>query len=369
MTLVFVSLIFTSSPRSPPIFVFYSALSAIFGTFGDKKICIKKKDFFYFFIEDMLHELLNPDVLYPVLEFLSPGSDLPLRLTSRSLRDGIKECQPSSISVPHDFLCSEAILDWAVNKMRMPTNKLCGIKLGGVYGDRYVDADILLVAAKYGKLAGIDWIFKGGYTGDSSATQVAVKYGQVEAIKRLRAHGFVWDEFTCNHAADAAYYGQVPMLRYLLNEANPPCPIDSRATEYAARQGHLGVLQFLRQEAKTQSTTELWGESICQNAVMCQDHAQSVKILQWLREVADPPVPWGQSCSQAAHEGNLLALQYTRLIANPPCNWARAWCLHWATSNKSFPNGHPHVVQWIHSQPDNDGDSSYQPYFISSDDE
>ena len=50
----------------------------------------------------------------------------------------------------------------------------------------------------------------------------------------------------CEHAAAE---GNLHVLKWLREEANPPCPWDSRTCIRAAANGHLHVLKWLREEA------------------------------------------------------------------------------------------------------------------------
>jgi hypothetical protein len=283
-----------------------------------------------------------------MIEFLGVGALLALILTSKKLRELVKEICPSLVSIPHMHLESVVFADWAVDKMGMPVDDLCFVRLIG-WGD-IDDANILLVAIKYGQLAGIDWSYERGYTGDWWTSPVAAKYGQVEAMKRLRAHGCEWNEDSCNMAA---YYGHVHMLRYLLNEANPPCPVDSYATNWAAEDGRLEALQFLRQEVNPPVP---WGSGVCHAAAECKDSAQSVKILRWMHEENIPPPPWSNACDFATYYGNLPALQYMRLDAPIKAKWNRSQCLSTATEYS-----HTDIVKWINNQPAaEDDNTSYE---------
>ena len=60
-----------------------------------------------------------------------------------------------------------------------------------------------------------------------------------------------WDEWTINAAA---CQGNLEMVKYCV--ANE-CPIDSGACAYAAKNGHLEVLKYLREEAKAPWDSEL----------------------------------------------------------------------------------------------------------------
>jgi hypothetical protein len=76
------------------------------------------------------------------------------------------------------YLDSAALADWAVDKMGIPTERLCEILLGD-FGIPIVssssincvhislfdnpNASIYHVAIKYGQLVGIDWSYERGY--------------------------------------------------------------------------------------------------------------------------------------------------------------------------------------------------------------
>jgi hypothetical protein len=114
----------------------------------------------------------------------------------------------------------------------MPTKDV-GIKIH-LLGEDIPNANILDLATMYGEVAGIEWCYEHGYTGNFQTSQLAAKCGKVEAMKRLRAHDCPWDEGSCY---EASMQGKMPMLRYMLKEAKPPCRVDFMATYSAAEGG------------------------------------------------------------------------------------------------------------------------------------
>jgi hypothetical protein len=99
----------------------------------------------------------------------------------------------------------------------------------------------------------------------------------------------------------------VKMLRLTYN-----CPWDSDACSYAAWNGHLHILQWLR----SQDPPCPWDSDLCSYAAW-NGH---LHVLQWARS-QDPPCPWeSDACNNAATKGHLHVLQWLR-NQNPPCPW------------------------------------------------
>ena len=101
------------------------------------------------------------------------------------------------------------------------------------------------------------------------------------------------------------------------------------AFRWAAENGHLDVLQWLREQGCD------WNEGTCGGAAA----GGHLDVLRWAVENGAPWVPG--NCRVAAYHGQLEALQWLR--ANG-CPWNRADCLESATS--------PEVIEWIEAQPE-----------------
>lgn len=77
------------------------------------------------------------------------------------------------------------------------------------------------------------------------------------------------------------------------------------------------------------------------SSLTCRDAAKNghLHILQWLRN-QDPPCFWeSKTCSYTAKNGLLHVLKWLR-SQNPPCDW---YCDTCANSR----NGHLHVIKWL----------------------
>jgi hypothetical protein len=102
-------------------------------------------------IDSQLAEMIISDIpltdmiiISRAVEFLGDGAILALALVSKRLKDLVKEICPTLVSVPHMHLDRAALVDWAVDKMGMPVEDLCEIKLIWRLFD--INADILHVA-------------------------------------------------------------------------------------------------------------------------------------------------------------------------------------------------------------------------------
>ena len=111
-----------------------------------------------------------------------------------------------------------------------------------------------------------------------------------------------WDYRTINMAV---HRGNLEMVKYCV--ANE-CPIDEEACEYAARNGHLECLKYLREEAKApwEALTAAWA------ALYGRLH-----ILEYLVERKYTHFS-KYACQWAAEKGHLDCLKYLRETAKAP---------------------------------------------------
>ena len=109
---------------------------------------------------------------------------------------------------------------------------------------------------------------------------------------------------------------------------------NTKICAYAARNGHLAVLQW----ARAQDPPCDWDARVCRFAAQ-NGH---LAVLQWAR-AQDPPCPWDEYvCSNAASEGHLHVLQWAR-SQNPPCPWDLNQCIEEAI-------GHTETIAWLQQE-------------------
>ena len=114
-----------------------------------------------------------------------------------------------------------------------------------------------------------------------------------------------WDDRTIDAAA---YQGNLEMVKYCV--ANE-CPIDEDACAYAAENGHLEVLKYLREEVKAP-----WDR---RTAAWAADNGH-LHILEYLVERKYDKFD-EDACAYAAREGHLDCLKYLRETAKAPWNY------------------------------------------------
>jgi len=152
---------------------------------------------------------------------------------------------------------------------------------------------------------------------DSELVTAAAKEGKLEVVKLLREKGHSWDEYTCAYAAKG---GHLKVLQWLRSHGDLSCPWNESTCAHAAWGGHLEVLQWLRDTRLHGRRVCPWGERVCANAAK-RGH---LKVLQWLRSHGDLSCPWNEStCALAALNGHLEVLKWAR---SNGCGWDARIC-------------------------------------------
>jgi hypothetical protein len=132
-----------------------------------------------------------------------------------------------------------------------------------------------------------------------------------------------WDEGTI---LPAAGQGNLEMVKYCV--ANE-CPVDWRACAFAALNGHLECLKYLREEAKAP-----WGSATAASAA----EYGHLHILEYLVERKyDQYSEW--ACMHAAKNGHLDCLKYLRETAKAPWNGDAV--------REAHEKNHPECVQYL----------------------
>ena len=132
-----------------------------------------------------------------------------------------------------------------------------------------------------------------------------------------------WDEGTILAAAGQ---GNLEMVKYCV--ANE-CPVDWRACAFAALNGHLECLKYLREEAKAP-----WGSATAASAA----EYGHLHILEYLVERKyDQYSEW--ACMHAAKNGHLDCLKYLRETAKAPWNGDAV--------REAHEKNHPECVQYL----------------------
>ena len=117
---------------------------------------------------------------------------------------------------------------------------------------------------------------------------VAAQKGNLEMVKYCVANECPIDRRAC---AFAASEGHLECLKYLREEVKAPW--DSRTASWAAERGHLHILEYL-----VERKYDHFVEHACENAAMCG----YLDCLKYLHETTK--APWDYWCVQVAHESN-----------------------------------------------------------------
>ena len=132
-----------------------------------------------------------------------------------------------------------------------------------------------------------------------------------------------WDEGTITEAADQ---GNLEMVKYCV--ANE-CPINEMACAFAAENGQLECLKYLREEVKAP-----W----CSDTAAWVAYRGNLHILEYLVEREYDQYS-GTACTNAAMNGHLDCLKYLHETAKAPWNYL---AVRYAHKNK-----HPECLQYL----------------------
>jgi hypothetical protein len=157
--------------------------------------------------------------------------------------------------------------------------------------------------------------------------------------------GHCWSAHMCHYAARG---GHLKVLQWLRLPGKPEgqCPWDAMTCANAAEGGHLEVLQWLRRPNKPEGQCP-WNQWTCAYAAK----GAQLDVLKWLRR---PDKPEGQcacsagACTFAAESGHLHVLQWLRQPDKPEgqCDWNAGAC--WAAAK----NNHLKVLTWLRTGTD-----------------
>ena len=165
-----------------------------------------------------------------------------------------------------------------------------------------------------------DAVAASGRTIEEPQQEQAAELGYLSTLKHLHARGRLYKTAHLCHAA--ARRGQLEELQCFLAKG---CPWGT-SSSYAARGGHLEVLQWAHTNRYS------WDTTTCD----CAAEGGHLQVLKWLRLNG---CPWDETtCEYAAFNGHLEVLQWAR--ANG-CRWSRHKC------NMAVKGGHLEVLKWL----------------------
>ena len=133
-----------------------------------------------------------------------------------------------------------------------------------------------------------------------------------------------WDVGTIKAAA---FKGNLEMIKYCV--ANK-CPIDEDACAFAARNGHLEVLKYLREEGKAP-----WDSTTASSRAALKGH---LHILEYLVERKYDQFD-EDTCAYAAENGHLDCLKYLHETAKAPWDYLAV--------REAHNSEHPECVQYL----------------------
>jgi hypothetical protein len=153
---------------------------------------------------------------------------------------------------------------------------------------------------------------------DEKTINAAAEQGNLEMVKYCVAKKCPIYEDAC---AYAAFNGHLECLKYLREEVNAPW--DFLTANWAAQHGHLHILEYL-----VERKFDKYSEDACENAAM----NGQLDCLKYLHETAK--APWDSEAVRRAHESNQTeCLQY---LLDNNCPLPEGW---------SYEDGELHSVE------------------------
>lgn len=276
--------------------------------------------------------MLMVDILSAITNFIPSEDWLPAALACKALKNAFTVDEHGYVTMGTSTISR---LEWAIHVMgATPTVRWCG------------------AAAERGDETMLVYLRSYGAPWDARVVFSAAKGGQVEVIKYLHCiRGVPWvnenGQSACRYAA---MNGHLTTLQWL-REQDPPCPWDGHLWESCAMTGQLAVLQWALAQNPPCPCADYsnwhaddWGENWgCCAAAVEYGHLEILKLFR----AQDPPCPWdARCCVNAARNGDLPALQWMRdsTIHADPCAWDE-W-----VSMEAAENGHVEVLKWMRAQ-------------------
>jgi hypothetical protein len=319
-------------------------------------------------MESMIFDILPNDVLFNIYDYLNIVYINAIRFVCKKLHDII-----------HLFLSSRLTKrQKCIKNLESESAKLGNVKIFewviSIFG-KTANYHVCILAAKYGHLDLLKYLFKCGYIFDSQlilpaahsgnlnmvkwlviekkctfeweAYEYAAFKGHLEIVKWAREQGYVWQDEYLSRAA--AFGGHMKILKWIREKG---CRWNARTSTAAAASGQLDILCWVRENGcfwneETCSAAALyghldilkwaringcpWNEGTCSGAAL----GGHLEILKWLREKG---CPWNEStCSAAALGGHLEILKWAK---NNECPWDEITC------SNSAKKGHLEILKW-----------------------
>lgn len=163
----------------------------------------------------------------------------------------------------------------------------------------------------------------------SEVTGRSIETSDLECLKFLRKQGMVWDEKTCEFAAER---GSLECLQYAHENG---CAWSYETCVNAASNGHFDCLKYAHENGCK------WNEEVCECAAMSGR-------LECLMYAHSHGCPWiDTTCSSAALNGHLDCLQYAH---ENGCEWTEWTCILAAAGGylDCLRYAHQHGCEWNH---------------------
>ena len=273
-----------------------------------------------------------------------------LRLTCRAMRDVHR---PSPVDPPPK---SRTIIYWGTNIAKVKTETWVAdiarsvSRVAWAHAAEFVPLHVLVrCAASIGALPALVWIREHArycFISDHDACYYAAKHGHVHVLEWLWrvAHKHIPEK---GHVASvAARNGRLECLKWLVKHG---CDLPHRALPEVARNGHAAVVESLLCNGATD----------VEEALLEAARAGQTEVLEVFRR---RHVPWDRKpCEEAARCGQLEALKF--LCDVTFWNWHGAdddGGVTEACAMAAAKSGHVHVLEWIVSVYTDDTDTLFQ---------
>ena len=169
---------------------------------------------------------------------------------------------------------------------------------------------VMIGAADAGNINIVQWLASKGYCIQIDTVVASISSGNFDLVKFIQRHlggwSYEWHKIICKNAAK---YGHIEILNWLLDQDTPCVEINQAVMEYAIRSSDMAMIYW----AYTRFVNDMHSgitERFLQKMTILASRLGHVPTLKWLYEDLGIVASHTQCFSAAYEQGNLNVLKY-----------------------------------------------------------